>query len=206
MISGILIIFRKEGGFRHYLRKLVLHCVIDAFSRESTTEKQKEKELSFSNLDEDKLWKKSVVAKALEQASREAGLTAYHAFCFVDLDGMSVDSVAKKLDTNNEKISKLRTKFLNTLKEDCHKFMVSMEDEGIIDELIGPDHEFIETVKGLASGRGNFKHTIASSIELPPVKLLDRMNFLESQLKENPVNTNNTTNLLLITRREKGAS
>lgn len=192
---------RGEGGFRHYLRKLVLHYSIDALSRQKT-EMSTQLEADTGYASEHKLWKDSVISKALDKAVVDAGETSYHAFCSLDLENMDIETAAEKLDVSSKRISKLRDNFIRILKADCHDFMSSIEEESLIDEIIGSDKEFINAIKKLILEKFDFEETLIRD-DLPPVKLIDRINFVNEQIHNNPLKSNNTANLLIIKREKK---
>lgn len=195
---------RKEGGFRHYLRKLVLHCVIDAFFRHPSKELPRKygKAVQVSP-DEDKLWKKSVLSLALRQASHNTDPIAYRAFCYIDLDGMNIQDAAKKLGVTRDKTAEYRKIFLKAFKNDFLAIMLNLEEGKIVGELMGSDEEFLRMVEELASERPECRHTIIWNI--PPLKLIDILSFTRNRLKENPPPAKSAAYLLLIYR-EKAES
>ncbi len=189
---------RQEGGFRHYLRKLVLHCVIDAFSRHPAAGPPEEPTAtSGSHGGEDTLWKKSVISQSLRQASRDSDNKAYRAFCYIGLDGMDCAEAAAKLGVRRDEARRLHACFLRVLKEDLRRFLLDSGEDMSVGDLLGSDCELLETVRELAVERDGYQQTIIMP-DMLPTTLDDRLGAVRERLRANPAPSGSTANVLLI--------
>ncbi len=194
----------EKGNFRSYLKTIVHRRVTDAFRRESRYIAKSvvsngdggEEDFIESLADTaptggadaemDTVWLKSVLSEALRHAAEKVEPLTYKSFCLFVFEELPIAEVAKRLKISREEtVYQHKDRFIRILQREFAGMLIEL-GEGAIDpkKLNDRGSLFNKALQELVKGTSEYRNTIVH--DLPPVKLLHRIDFVRKMLESSP--------------------
>ncbi len=199
-----------KGSFRGFLKTIVMRRVSDAFRKEKQYINLSDYEennvdlienieggVKNADVDDDNVWLQGILEQSLRQSYKRIDELTYKSFCLYVLENTPVKEVCEKLSIKRAgTVYQHKNRFLGILKE---SFCLLLEDLGEVDfkkNIAINDNAFTKLLEELIVNRPDFRETVIH--KLPPVNLLNQIDFIKPFLQEYEKDCVNDSVLLIL--------